>query len=443
MTKMRWILLVSAIIWGMAVLFVFVRINFTGEKIFSDYHNKRVRTMERAPIVDSSLKNVVMAFTDSQGRRHYPLAEAAAHIVGYVNPAVGTAGAESNFAEQLTFSVSKWFYFFQPNKKNDKPLKLSIDAELQIEADAALGRQKGAIVVLKAATGEILSMVSHPNFDPNAIDKTYKNLNEMKEGPLFNRALQGFYSPGSVWKIISLINLLDKEDKAIYCKGSMKIGDKIYKCLYPHGQVRGLKDAFARSCNLYFLQRGMEEIDKDDFLKTSKLFMSRATSGKLNNPDFMQALIGQGKEIMMTPMEGALMAATIANNGLKPLSSLVKSATAAKAERVLSPETAQSLQKYLSEVVRSGTGRALLPFQQAGYAVGIKTGTAEKEIGNHEIMNDAWIIGYAGEKKPEIAYAVVVEGTNKMAASECAPIVSRILKHYFNAKKGTDRKQPI
>jgi len=442
MTRVRWILLVSAIIWGMAILFVFLRINFTEEKIFSDYHNKRVRTMERAPIVDSSPKNLVMAFTDTKGRRHYPLAEAAAHVVGYVNPAVGTAGAESNFAEQLTLPVSKWFYFFQPSKKDDKPLKLSIDAELQIVADAALGSRKGAIVVLKAATGEILSMVSHPNFDPNIIDKIYKKLNETKEGPLFNRALQGFYSPGSVWKIISLINLLDKEDKAIYCKGSMKVGDKIYKCLYPHGQVRGLKDAFARSCNLYFLRRGMEEIDKDDFLRASRLFMSRATSEKLNNSDFMQSLIGQGKEILITPLDGALLAATIANNGLKPVSAIVKSAAVVKSVRVLSAESAQFLQKYLAEVVHSGTGRALLPFQKSGYVCGVKTGTAEK-LGAHEITNDAWMIGFAGEKKPEIAYAVVVEGTNKMAALECAPIVSRILKHYFNAKKGKDRRQPI
>lgn len=427
MTRMRWTLLVAAIIWSVVIIGYFFKINVTEDNIYSDFHNKRVRTMDRAPIIDGSPEKIVLAFTNSRGKRIYPLGEAAAHAVGYISPVAGSAGAESMFAEKLTSPVSKRVYFFQDSKKNE-PLMLSIDAKLQLTADKALGSEKGAIIVIDLKTGGIIVMVSHPTFNPNLINDIYKRIN-VQDGPLFNRSLYGFYSPGSVWKIISIINLIDRQDKYFECKGTILIGDRIHRCAYSHGRVGGLKDAFARSCNLYFIQRGINEIKKDDFLRTSKLFMGKPITNEFTAADYIQAIIGQG--IVISPLEGCLLAATIANNGMKPETSLLRSTAPAKSQKILSSDDAQFLQVYMSEVVSSGTGKGLLPFQKTGFSIGVKTGTAEKEIGGLKKINDDWIIGYAGKNAPEIAFAVLVENTNLKAAEACTPVIYKVLERYF------------
>jgi peptidoglycan glycosyltransferase len=435
MRKAKWIIIISAFLWGAVILIAYLYYSTTPDKIFSDVHNKRIRIKERAPIVDGSDDKFYLAHTNAKGRREYPLGAAAAHITGFVSPAVGIGGGlELEYGERLISPGSKWWYFFETNKTNN-PLITTVDAKLQMTADAALGKNRGAVVIIKVKTGEILAMVSHPSYDPNNIDKTFKQLNSREEGPLWNRAMKGSYPPGSVWKIISVINLMEKKDVALTCK-SLKIGDRTYGCQHPHGHVKGLKQAFAKSCNSYFLQRGLKDLDPEDFFKTSNKFKQKKTGDKATSFDFTQALLGQ-YPISISPMESALLAASVANDGLKPTPMIVKSTS--KSERVFPKETAQVLQKYMTEVVRAGTGRQLSSFIKSGHVIGIKTGTAENEV-NGRKTNVTWIVGFAGQKIPDIAYAIVVEDSSKMAADECSPIVAMILQKYFSKQKNKDNK---
>lgn len=144
------------------------------------------------------------------------------------------------------------------------------------------------------------------------------------------------------------------------------------------------------------------------------------------------AIIGEGK-IEISPMEGCLLAATIAGDGYMPKPELLKNEV--KSENIMSKDVSKNLQEMMIEVVKSGTGKRLSHFIKQGYVVGLKTGTAQKEI-KGSMKNVAWMIGFAGRKnkKPEIAFAVTVEDS-ALAAEECSPIVNSVLLKYFSLNK--------
>lgn len=424
----RWFIIGLFVLWGALITGAFIRHSLSTEPIFSQSQNRRIFSEPRGRILDRN--GLVLAYGDGN-KRHYPLGPAAAHIVGYVNLKAGVGGTLEGAYGNILRAKNRLepFYFFV-KKDYRADLKTTMDAHLQIIADKMLAEKRGAIIVLKIDTGEILVSVSHPNYDPNTIEYDWKKINSQKDAPLFNRVSKGYYHPGSVWKTIGAILLLDRkaQDKDYYCKGENAVGDKTFRCLIPHGHVEGIKDAYARSCNGYFIERILNEVSQDDFLKTTAIFMHRNIHRKLNKTGYALAAIGQD-EIEITPIEGALLAATIANRGLMPRPTPVSVEITPKS--VIPERVASTVREMMTDVVRKGTGRRLSGFVSKGYTIGVKTGTAEKELKNKDKTNIAWMIGFAGKKMPEIAFAVVVEDSVVHAGEACSPIVSGILSEYF------------
>ncbi len=157
-------------------------------------------------------------------------------------------------------------------------LYLTIDKRLQEIARRAMNHKKGAILVTKPSTGEILAFVSSPSFDPKAIMSRnaveINKINKDPDNPLFNRVLQGRYHPGSTFKVIVAIAALEEKNvspnKSFACSGEVALGNRIFKCHDRHGIVN-FSQAIEKSCNSYFYQLGAE-IGWNAIYKYAKLF---------------------------------------------------------------------------------------------------------------------------------------------------------------------------
>lgn len=423
MNKSKVFIFTLFLLWGVAFIAKFTWFATSDDKIYSSEHNIRNYKYPRAKIVDRN--NKILAKGDG-GKRIYRYGSITSHFVGYYDPKVGMAGIEGNYAHRLVSNNQARLWYFVKNTERKAPLKVTLDVDLQKVADEALGSRNGSIVVLDARTGEILALVSHPGFDPNK--GNWKELKERTDAPLLNRATKGYYMPGSVWKTIDSIMLLGKGEKQFTCTGSYTIGKLKILCTHPHGKVDSFADAYARSCNGYFMSRAMEEIPVKEFIETSSRFMSKKLPENLSRMDYALSVIGQGPAIEITPMEGALIAQAVANKGLM-LKPVVVKGEKAGSKRVMDENTARSLRQLMEGVVKRGTGKALNIFGQS--IIGAKTGTAEKELKGGRKINIAWMIGFAKAAKYPVAFAVAIENTDKFASEACSPVVSRILEYYF------------
>lgn len=417
------------IFWAVVTPVALLIFAFCREPILGDPHNPAARLLPRGSILDRN--SVVLAMTAPDGSRRYPLG-AAGSITGYVDRLAGIGGGlERNYGDSLIAKRTNRFWYFSRAGEPGDSLRTTLDARLLSACDEALGERKGAVVVMKL-NGELLSVVSHPSFDPNKVGKEWQSLKNAKDSRLFNKAVQGFYPPGSVWKIISSMELLDREDRSFMCQGGIKIGDKLFRCPHPHGRVLGLADAFARSCNSYFISRGMREIKNRDFVAASKGFTTGMHEDRTGT-NYALALIGQGP-VLLSPMEAAVLAATIASGGKKPQPVYLKKEVTLN--EVMPVKKARRIQSLMTGVVLRGTGRGMMSLVRQGRVLGLKTGTAEAEISGGRKTNIAWVVGFAGKKAvPEIAFALVVEDTDLYAAEVCLPLLRGILDTYLSSGK--------
>ena len=330
----------------------------------------------------------------------------------------------------------------------NRDVRMSIHAGLELRAAkilqqhlTKLGRQKGALVVLDPATGDMLAAVSYPW--PNELE--FASLNsEMPENvnnaDLLDRARYGLYPPGSSFKIVTAMAALRKDPalskETFQCvrlpdgrSGNMvnkrAIRDDI-KDKSPHGTVN-MEKGITVSCNAYFAQLGTYRVGaKALFDMASSLGIKVAspdTSEKL--AQFLpQASYGQG-QVVASPFQMARVAATIANGGSAPQGRWVIDETNLRtrtAEPVLPAAMAAELGKYMREVVTSGTGRAA---NKSATPIAGKTGTAELS----DAASHAWFIGYApygGVAGKQIAFAVLVEN-GEYGGTAAAPIAADLV----------------
>jgi penicillin-binding protein 2 len=360
---------------------------------------------------------------------------------------------------------------------------LTIDANLQKEAEKAFGDQAGAVVAMDVNTGEVLAFVSKPGFDPALFSgkmpaDTWKEYLEDKRHPLENKALTGQYPPGSTFKIITALAGLEDgkidEKTTVNCGGSYKLGNSIFNCWKRHGHgVTNLKKALRESCDVYFYQLG-ERLGVDRIAAMAKRFMLGAPMGiglahekggmiptaewKLKrfaqrwfHGETLSVAIGQGY-VLMTPIQLASMIATVANEGTVYRPFLVKRIIDAdgKPLKEFKPEsmgtTGISADKFrlvkqgLFAVVNEpgGTGGAarLYDVHVAG-----KTGSSQvvklrdsKQATPYQYRDHALFVAFAPYEKPEIAVAVVVEH-GEHGGSAAGPIAGRILRAWFDGKK--------
>ena len=451
-------------------------------------------------------------FVQELPARYYPAAEVAAHLFGYVGEVsdaqlasaefdgvrsgavVGKSGIESTYNALLTGKDgARQVVVDAIGREVDtmgetapaegRQLKLTLDYDLQEAAEAAfkVAGFDGAAVVLDPRSGEILSLVSLPAYDPNAfamgIDSaTWTGLNDDTRRPLNNRALQGRYSPGSTFKIAMAVAALEEgvvdADERVTCNGGGTFYGRFYQCWGTHGSV-DMREALERSCNTYFYTLG-QKMEVDQIHKWATALGLGVMSG-IDLPHEVQGLvpstawkreargetwypgetisvaIGQGA-VGVTPLSLAVMMATVVNGGTRVTPHLLKAVNdgdgwvpaqppGPRSQVQLSPETLRVVTDGLWRVVNGqGTGgRGRIE----GRDVIGKTGTAQvislkgrAAIGetDPEFFDHGWFVFAAPAHAPEIAG--VVFGEHNEHGSLSAPIAKHVMETYFAKQEG-------
>ena len=333
----------------------------------------------------------------------------------------------------------------------------------------------GAVVAINVKTGEPLCIASYPTFDLSTLMENYSSLVKDESAPLFNRALNGAYAPGSTFKPVTAIAALDqgiiKTSTTIYDKGKFdKYEDEGYAptCwLYPHGShgdVNASK-AIEVSCNYFFYtigdQLGIDklsdyafrfglgeptgiELTENTGIMSTQKYKEDTTDTPWYIGDTLQAAIGQSYSIF-TPLQLANYFAALANNGTRYKASMLKSVRSYDFSKSIferQPAVANTVnvdQSYydavhtgLYNVANSVNGTAFQIFGNYPYKVAAKTGTAQLGEG---ITNNGVFTCYAPYDDPEIAIAVVVEKGG--AGSAIGYIARDVLDYYFNFKNSS------
>lgn len=356
-----------------------------------------------------------------------------------------------------------------------KQIQLTIDYDLQQLAEQSLGPRPGAVVALDPRTGEVLAMVSHPSMDPNDFAvrvsaDAWKNLNEDRRKPLLNRAIQAQLAPGSVFKIVTATAMLEDkvppESFTTYCPGYATFYGRQFKCwVYgksSHGFV-GLHKAILESCDIFFYNVGMRlGIDRLSYYG-SKLGIGHRTGidlpseepGLMPSAEWVERVFhrrwyagetisvstGQGA-VTTTPLQLARMIGGIAMGGVFKQPHLRMDAPNVGEERfALSEPTVEKITDAMYGVVNEegGTARSIrLP----GIEVSGKSGTAQvigyatrERVGKQKQFEDnAWFVGYAPRRNPEIVVSVLVQESGKHGGEAAGPVVRDVIKAYYDKK---------
>ncbi|HZW03150.1 MAG TPA: penicillin-binding protein 2 [Anaerolineaceae bacterium] len=434
---------------------------------------KRLENLERGAIYDR--RGRLLAYNSPDGGRVYTT-PSLAPVIGYVSGiGTGVAGIEAGYNESLLGldRLETQARLALRQAAQGSSLALTIDSAVQQAAVDALGGQAGAVVVLDAHSGAVLAMVSNPHYDPNRVlEPGYAASLEAACGgqpacraPFVNRATQARYTPGSTWKTVTLIAALDSGQvtpETVFDFGEPRQGPNGPYYVYEvgggeipdpnHREARlDLPMAYARSANAAFARIG-DEMAPETFREYAarlgfgapgeieySLGIEYTPSQVANDPaelaenDLLRAAtaIGQG-ELLTSPLNMALVAAAVINDGDLPLPRVVESARLPSAGgvalpalrigqevNVMEPAAAEQAQAIMVTAVESGSGS---PAQIPGVRVGGKTGTAQ--LGGDQAPH-AWFIGFAEQDRQAVAIAVLVEHGGS-GFSVAAPLFARV-----------------
>ena len=402
-----------------------------------------------------SADNQVLADNRQQGQyylRTYPFGDLTEPWLGYNNLTYGRAGVERVYNEELTGQAgllgvtSSWSQVLGQVKRGSD-IKLTVQMKVQQAAAQALGNRKGAVVALNPKTGAILAMVSYPRYDPNTLTAQWKTLVADADRPLFNRATQGLYPPGSTFKIVVASAALQTgavtPDSTFTDTGSINIGGYVIHNFdnKSYGQHDFTK-AFASSINTTFATVGSQMgagtlatyADAFGFGKSLPWNLGGATStfpdpSGMDKAHTAQAAIGQG-EVLSSPLMMGLAACAVANGGtiMKPYlvdqilsynGAIVETTSPGAWLQPISAATAATMKDLMLQVVRSGTGTAAAI---SGVQVAGKTGTAQVATGD----SHAWFAGFAPADDPQVAVVVIVENGGS-GGTVAAPIAKQVI----------------
>ncbi|MBV9736849.1 MAG: hypothetical protein JO177_01665 [Candidatus Eremiobacteraeota bacterium] len=390
--------------------------------------------------------------------RVYPFGPQLAQAVGYVSLRFGASGIEAAYDSALTppdttgDPISQAVEILQSFTGQSTPaygadvvttLKMPIQTLL---ASELAQHARGAGIVIDPRSGAVLAMASVPSFDPNTIEDTFPQLAHAENSPLVNRATDGLYPPGSTFKIVTAADALDSAavtmDSTFEDPGYFVIGD--YVVHDNEGEATGdldLTGAFAQSSNVDFAQIALRlgadrwyEYAQRWGLGTSLDFQLPAEVDRIPSraqlyPGVL-AQLGFGQaNLLVTPLRMALVASTIANDGVTPRPFIVRTIArvatsssfgSAQLAQPISTETARNVKKMMVAVVKDGTGTpAALP----NVTVAGKTGTATNPAG----ASHSWFVCFAPAEAPRVAVAVIVENAG-YGAAVAAPIARRVLR---------------
>jgi len=448
-------------------------------------------------------------------RRNYLFGDFGSHLIGYTGEInleelkqrkwenyqggdqIGKRGFEKLYEEELRGDKGTVYMevdahgFEQRQLKGKEPLpgndlQLTIDLDLQLEAEKAMADKAGAVVAMDVKSGRILAFVSAPpvhleDFVGGISTKNWQSLLNNIKRPLVHKTIQGQYPPGSTYKIVTALAGLSKgvinPNTVFYCSGSMAFGNRRYGCWKKggHGPVN-LHRALAESCDIYFYQVGLRvgvdslaeyanrlglghktgiafEYEKSGLIPTSN-WKKLARGEPWQEGETLSIAIGQGFNLV-TPLQVCQMTSALANGGILYKPFLV--------EKIIDPE-GQVVKQFDSEVdveligmdnylelVREGLVAAVNGKHGTGrearlkeITVAGKTGTAQvvtmekfKEVDEEDVAykhrDHAWFTSFAPAEAPEIAVTVLVEHGGH-GGSAAAPVAKKVLEKYF-AKK--------
>jgi penicillin-binding protein A len=403
--------------------------------------------------------------------RHYPMGKLFGHPIGYSFIEYGQSEFEMFHNEELTGEESEFGTIFDElsgKKQEGEQIVTSLDPKAQEVAMHALeAAGYGAVVAIEPSTGAVKVMASNPGYNPNAITKegTLGKLNKANiSRPLYNRATQGQYPPGSTFKVVTAAAGLESgaitPETTINAPGS--IDDEGHELANDGNQDWGeisLDTALTNSVNTWFGQLG-QKIGQDKLFSMMEQFGFGAkppidlpeeelsVSGVIdletekilgrNDPvDLARVAIGQ-ERLLVTPLQDAMVAAAVANRGklMKPQiwkrvvnvdGSVTKTMKPSVYSEPISAKTAEELTTAMEGVVSEGTGTnaAISGVQVAG-----KTGTAEtpsnNACGGGSEENQGWFMGFAPANNPKIAIAATVECTTQFGNDVAAPIFREV-----------------
>ena len=434
-------------------------------------------------------------------QREYPTGELFSEVVGFFSFGSGSDGMEAEFDDLLRGEgnqLSDALREVLGGGSNPSDIETTLSVPLQEAARDALGERRGSVVALDPTSGAVLSMWSWPSYDANplaSVDSSVARsartalLND-DNNPLLPRTTREVFFPGSTFKVVTAAAGLDAGVVAL----ETPVFDTVTGYTPPLtnnaiGNFGGsncggpLIELLARSCNAGFAQLGVELVGADQLIATAEGFGFGSTPpldlpgvvasvvpndfgeplgvdveiapsllAQLEEPpavpltddipSLAQSAIGQF-DVRATPLQMALVAAAVANDGDVPTPHLItrlidsegnvsQGAQAGAWRTATSPQTAAELRQAMVGVVEAGTGTSLAT---PGFVVGAKTGTAQLAAGVEE--THAWVIAFAGETidTPEIAIAVIVEADptvgEQTGGRVAGPVAQQILSTWL------------
>ena len=387
--------------------------------------------------------------------------------VGYGSTGIEAAQENVLDGQSQTLLGQRLRNLLTGEKRQGGGVELTLRASMQEAAAAALGDRKGAVVALDAKTGAILALYSSPSFDPNAlasrdageVQDAYATLDADPKNPMLNRTISERYAPGSTFKVLTAIALIENGIANPYTRMDSPVSTTLPGTNTEVSNIESstcgdgkptLTEAFARSCNTTFVLAS-EKLTTQQLTDVTKRFgfgdeqeipltvIPSVFPSDADSAQLAMSSIGQ-YTVQATPMQMAQVAQTIANGGQMMSPYLIKQIVdadnqtirktkATEAGRPISADTASKVTGMMQAVVSQPYGSGT-PMALPNVSVAAKTGTAETGDGDRA---NAWAIGFAPADNPQIAFAVIVEGDETNPTPHGGDVAGPVAKDVLEA----------
>jgi penicillin-binding protein A len=439
-----------------------------GDQLSSDPFNPRlvaaIRDRPRGRILDAAGGVLAESVKTQDGYARHYTDRTLSQVVGYASFKYGTAGIEAAYSDSLVGQdpadpLATWRARYLGEREAPGAVVLGIDPKVQKAAADALGGRRGAIIALDPRTGAIIASVSFPNYDANQIadpsteDTAIQQVNGNPDKPLIDRARQGLYPPGSTFKLVTGAAALEtgfNPDQKIRVddpwQADRSWGDYFVRSSsHAHGDYT-MADGYRLSENIYFAKVGLQ-IGGAKLAEYAQRFGIGAaphcdvaaargqlsSTGSLDRPTLIaDTSYGQG-ELLTSPLQMALVAATIGRGGIMPsphyalevrdsAGNTVRTIAPGAVGQVIRPDTAAKITQYLVGAVE-GPGAFAFGAKIPGVHVAGKTGTAENPAGSPH----GWFVGFAPAEAPVVAVAVIIENSGQ-GGVDAAPLGGKVMQ---------------
>ncbi len=443
------VLVLVALLLGGFVFFLVDYFMHAPDWAVSSYSPHVVNKLDSAAVTDRDgilLLDMEGSWTYST---HEAIRQSTLHWVGDRNRNIQVPAVPNYYGELVGYDRWSGMYTFGGAENTQGVIELTVSSQLQTVALEALGDKKGTVAVYNYKTGEILCGVTTPTYDPDSVPD-FDEDPQKYEGVYLNRLIQARYTPGSIFKIVTLSAALDTlpeaENLTFTCTGSWGDGEYPVTCESVHG-TQTLQEAFCNSCNCAFAELsrllGSDALsdcaEKYAVLEPVSFDGITSAAGKLEkseNPiSLAWSAIGQHTDLI-NPCSFMVYMGAIAGEGKAAIPYVVSSAKDAQAgyegktvytQEVLDPETAETVGQYMRYNVENKYGDENFP----GLRVCAKTGTAEKD---DDKQSNAMFAGFVENEEYPLAFIVCVE-EGGYGRQTCVPIASKVLtacKNYID-----------